>query len=79
MSWCGRIGLGLALAVCACGPADPGGGPRLVRNVILISIDTLRADRLETYGYGRPTSAGIESIAKHAVVFPARAQASPLS
>jgi len=48
----------------------------LVENVLLISIDTLRADRLEVYGYGRPTSPNLSGIAKRSVVFAdARAQA----
>ena len=38
-------------------------------NVLLISIDTLRADRLGCYGYARPTSPSIDAFAKDAVVF----------
>ena len=34
-------------------------GPRPL-NVLLISLDTLRADRLGCYGYGRPTSPAID-------------------
>jgi arylsulfatase A-like enzyme len=49
----------------------------LARNVILVSLDTLRADRLEPYGYGRPTSPNLSAIASRSVVFErARAQAS---
>lgn len=40
-----------------------------VKNVILISIDTLRADRLGAYGYRRPTSPHIDALAKEAVRF----------
>ncbi len=32
-------------------------------NLIIISIDTLRADRLESYGYERPTSPTIDALA----------------
>lgn len=40
------------------------------RQVVLISIDTLRADRLETYGYtDRPTSPNIDALARQSVVF----------
>lgn len=38
-------------------------------NVILISIDTLRADRLSVYGYRRPTTPHLEDFARDAVVF----------
>jgi len=38
-------------------------------NVILTSIDTLRADRLGTYGYERNTTPNIDEFAKQAVVF----------
>jgi len=31
------------------------------RNVVLISLDTLRADHLSAYGYGRPTSPAIDA------------------
>lgn len=39
------------------------------RNVILISIDTLRADRIGVYGSYRPTTPAIDAFAKDAVVF----------
>ena len=38
-------------------------------NVVLISIDTLRADRLGSYGYGRPTSPSIDRLAAEGVLF----------
>ncbi len=38
-------------------------------NVILISLDTLRADHLGTYGYERDTSPNLDRIAKSAHVF----------
>ena len=47
------------------------------RNVIFILVDTLRADRLGTYGYGRPTSPNVDAFAREAVKFEdARSQAS---
>ena len=33
-----------------------------VRNVLLISIDTLRADHLGSYGHDRPTSPHLEAL-----------------
>ena len=53
----------LLLAVLACG-AEPA-----PRHVILISLDTLRADRLGTYGHGLPTSPALDSLAQAGVVF----------
>ncbi|MBU1864167.1 MAG: sulfatase [Candidatus Omnitrophica bacterium] len=38
-------------------------------NIILMSIDTLRADHLHCYGYSRETSPHIDSFAKDAVLF----------
>ena len=38
-------------------------------NVLLITIDTLRADRLGCYGYSRPTSPNIDAFAEQAVLF----------
>jgi arylsulfatase A-like enzyme len=38
-------------------------------NVVLISLDTLRADRLGIYGYHRPTSPHIDAWAKRAATF----------
>lgn len=38
-------------------------------NIVLFSIDTLRADHLGAYGYNRPTSPNIDAFAKEAVLF----------
>ena len=38
-------------------------------NVILIVVDTLRADHLGCYGYGRNTSPNIDRLASHATLF----------
>ncbi|QDU65574.1 sulfatase [Engelhardtia mirabilis] len=40
-----------------------------VPNLLLISVDTLRADALEPYGYGRPTSPNLARLAETSVVF----------
>ncbi len=56
----------LALVLAACGDSAP--LPR-ARRVILITCDTLRADRLGCYGYERPTSPNLDEFARNAVVF----------
>lgn len=38
-------------------------------NLLLISLDTLRADHVGTYGYHRPTTPNIDAFAEQAVVF----------
>ncbi|MBI5432513.1 MAG: sulfatase [Planctomycetes bacterium] len=53
------------LAGVACGPSEPAGKP----NVLLISIDTLRADALGAYGESRATSPTFDAFARDAIVF----------
>ena len=64
------IGVALSLlvghAACSGGPARPERGET---NVLLITIDTLRADRLGCYGYGLPTSPHIDRLAERGVRF----------
>ncbi|MFI4944163.1 MAG: sulfatase [Burkholderiales bacterium] len=65
-----------ALALCGC-PAPSrsgkahagarGAGNRL--NVLLVTIDTLRADHLGAYGYERATSPRIDALASRGVLF----------
>jgi len=38
-------------------------------NVVFILVDTLRADRLGVYGYGRPTTPTIDELARSGAVF----------
>jgi len=38
-------------------------------NIVLVSLDTLRASRLGCYGYGKPTSPYLDSIASEGVLF----------
>jgi arylsulfatase A-like enzyme len=38
-------------------------------NVLILVVDTLRADHLSSYGYSRPTSLSIDRIAKEGVLF----------
>ncbi len=38
-------------------------------NVVFILVDTLRADRMSLYGYGRPTTPVIDELASRGIVF----------
>lgn len=59
-------------ALSACQPEAPSPLP----NVILVLVDTLRAENLSLYGYDRPTSPRLEELAHSSAVFlAARAQA----
>ncbi len=62
--WVGLIGLACPLSLACGGDATPARP-----NVILVSMDTLRADHLGTYGYRRNTSPNIDALAKQSVVF----------
>jgi choline-sulfatase len=44
-------------------------GRPAIRNVLLISIDTLRADHLSAYGFPRPTTPNIDAVAREGVLF----------
>jgi arylsulfatase A-like enzyme len=50
------------------GPARPARWPR-APNIVLISVDTLRADHLGAYGYARDVSPAIDSLAEDGVLF----------
>ncbi|HET7294543.1 MAG TPA: tetratricopeptide repeat protein [Vicinamibacteria bacterium] len=40
-----------------------------IRNVLLISVDTLRADHVGSYGFPRPTTPRLDAVAREGVVF----------
>lgn len=44
-------------------------GAREPRSVILLSVDTFRADHLGVYGYGRPTTPRLQELAAKSVLF----------
>ncbi|HEY2945595.1 MAG TPA: sulfatase-like hydrolase/transferase, partial [Vicinamibacteria bacterium] len=55
------LGSGLFLSCSRSRPA--------IRNVLLISIDTLRADHVSAYGFPRPTTPNIDAVAREGVLF----------
>ena len=54
-------------------PMPPGNPP----NVLLITLDTVGADHLSLYGYGRPTSPVLERLASSGIRFDAARAAAP--
>lgn len=65
-----KAALAIALALACAGEEERSGAasePR--RNLILISIDTLRADRLGAYGYDRDTSPTMDALSARGVRF----------
>jgi len=69
------IAVAIALLISGCGREEEDQGPRLRGaaagwNLVLISVDTVRADRLGAYGYtDRPTSPNIDSLLASGVSF----------
>lgn len=63
--------IAVSLAGCGAPKGDSASGVPSGKglNVLLISIDTLRADHLGCYGYQRPTSPNIDAFAKESVRF----------
>jgi arylsulfatase A-like enzyme len=59
----------LAFGLVGAGAACHGGGGDPPRNVILISIDTLRADHLGCYGHPLPTSPNLDAFAAEGTLF----------
>jgi len=60
----------LAALFAGCSPSEPDAvDPRRARNVILFVVDTLRADRMSCYGYGRETTPRIDAWAAGGALF----------
>lgn len=59
------------VALAALLAAGPGCGGRTgpPRGLVLVVVDTLRADHLGVYGYSRPTSPSLDALAGDAVLF----------
>src|SRR2546429_1539674 len=71
-------GLGLALLLGSCKPSS---APVRVRplNLVLITIDTLRADRLGCYGYSLIETPNLDRIARQGVLFENAVTHTPLT
>jgi len=73
-----RVNQGRAALLCAllvgCGEDRSGEAPR---NLVIVVLDTVRADHLSCYGYGRPTSPYLERFAEQAFLFENAQSVSP--
>lgn len=68
--------LGVACALSGCSSRE---SHRAQPNVILIVMDTVRADHLGCYGYDRPISPNIDAFAKTATLYARGIASSPWS
>jgi arylsulfatase A-like enzyme len=59
--------------------APAAAGRKQPPDIILISIDTLRADRLGAYGYGKGTSPRLDAFAREGALFAAHHAAAPVT
>jgi len=66
---CGWLVVAAAALACGCRRGDPGRAVHEAPPVVLISIDTLRADRLPAYGYTRGATPHIDALRADAVLF----------
>jgi arylsulfatase A-like enzyme len=68
---CGLVAVAAAVlwALASAAERAQQGAPSARPNVLLISIDSLRADHLGSYGYRRDTSPAIDALAREGVLF----------
>lgn len=70
-----RLGIWALLALCflcACGGAEDAPPPEAASprpNLLLIVLDTVRADRLGAYGYGRARTPHLDAFARQSVLY----------
>ena len=69
----------LLVAGVACYFRGPPKDTAKIRNVVLISIDTCRADRLGCYGYGYSTTPHIDAVAREGVLFTRAHSTNPIT
>lgn len=72
----GALALGALPALLAQRPAPP--APRFP-NVLVLTIDTLRADRISAYGYHRPTTPNLDRLLRSGVRFTEARTVEPLT
>jgi arylsulfatase A-like enzyme len=76
----GNLACGNATAACGDGEKVGEGASRLDlrgRDLLLVSIDALRADHVTSYGYARPTTPNLDRLGAEGVVFERAYTATP--
>lgn len=63
------IPFAVVILLAACGSGDPGTPAAGLPNVVLIVMDTTRADRCSVNGYDRPTTPALEALAREGVAY----------
>ncbi|MBW2288323.1 MAG: sulfatase [Deltaproteobacteria bacterium] len=64
------LAIGVALLACACtGDEPPLVLDRQARSILLVTLDTTRADRIGAYGYGRATTPTLDRLASEGILF----------
>jgi arylsulfatase A-like enzyme len=66
---CGLLALACAVLLLATSCNRGRDSSKTPRNVVIIALDTLRADHLGCYGYARPTSPFLDRFAREGFVF----------
>lgn len=61
--------LAVGVLVAACSQRDRGAAAPARPDILLVTLDTLRADHTSAYGYARPTTPRLEEIARDGVRF----------
>ena len=75
-----RIALGLAVLIIALSAAPSVSIAQEVKpHVLIVSVDTLRADRVSSYGYSRQTSPNIDALLAGGVRFSEARTVEPLT
>jgi hypothetical protein len=64
--WWGALTVALFIGSCTAPAPEP---VAELPDVLLVVLDTVRADRLSTYGYERPTSIQLDALARGGVAF----------
>jgi choline-sulfatase len=67
------------LALAACQPARPPAAPAVPPSVLLVTIDTLRADRLGAYGDAQARTPHLDALAREGLVFERAYAPAPLT
>src|SRR5215475_3353308 len=73
----GALCLAALITLGACKTANPPATQRL--NLLLVTIDTLRADRVGCYGYSKVETPNLDKIARQGVLFENAVAPAPLT